>query len=222
MTWTLLDRLSGTRRALLISIKQRGGADVQSLADELFLSPSAVRQQLALLAEEGLIAYRVDRGGPGRPTHTYFVTPVGDDYFPQAYDEMLHVVLSVLEAEGHQISEEALNRMAALTFGGDESLWAGKSADDRLTSLLQKLREGGFYPGEPLREGGEIRIRLQHCPSSNVATRHPALCEAEERCMSKWLGRDVRRGADRRAGNDYCEYVFPVSFPEVEGAAAGA
>ena len=42
------------------------------------MTPSGVRQHLAVLARDGLVRHREQREGPGRPKHYYALTPVAE------------------------------------------------------------------------------------------------------------------------------------------------
>ena len=69
----------------------------------LGLTPTGVRQHLAILEREGLVANRELRGQVGRPALAFRLTPQAEQLYPKAYDELANAVLgaarSLLPAE---------------------------------------------------------------------------------------------------------------------------
>jgi DNA-binding transcriptional ArsR family regulator len=63
--------LSGSAYDVLLTLKKRGEARAEEIAEALGVTPSGVRQHLSALRAEGLVAYRKSRAGPGRPKFAY-------------------------------------------------------------------------------------------------------------------------------------------------------
>jgi len=97
---TPLDLLPNTRRLLLLGIKERGEATADELSRASFLSIAAVRMHLYALETEGFVTHSRRRDGPGRPTHVFCLTPIGEELFPQGYAIMAMALLDAVEAAG--------------------------------------------------------------------------------------------------------------------------
>ena len=78
-----LTSMSRARSSLLCTLKTGGEATADGLATELGLTVAAVRQQLAPLQDEGLVAHREERSGRGRPRPLVLSDPGGRDLVPQ-------------------------------------------------------------------------------------------------------------------------------------------
>src|SRR5687767_10368667 len=97
-----------TRSQILTSIKVNGSMTADSLAQELGISPVAVRQHLAGLEAEGYILTSVERRGLGRPVHRYSITSEGDETFPRAYDRVANELLDELRLTGGEAAVDAV------------------------------------------------------------------------------------------------------------------
>lgn len=73
-----------TRRRVLEVLKRKGPQTAQTLSRTLGITSMGVRQQLNALERDGLIQYRIERKGLGRPGHVYLLTGAGDELFPGA------------------------------------------------------------------------------------------------------------------------------------------
>src|SRR5262245_23833380 len=128
------------RPALLDLLKLRGEQNVPALAGLLGVNPTAVRQQLAVLQREGLVASRVEKRKVGRPTHLFGLTDKAEQLFPQAYGPF---ALSVLKQ---------LDRMDGR--GKVVKLFAQRT---RELMRLYKARLAGMATAEKVRELAKIR-----------------------------------------------------------------
>src|SRR4051794_38094107 len=123
--------VTDSRWAVIDVLKRHPEATADVVADELGITVSAARQQLATLLDLGLVARRdAAPEGRGRPRHHYVVTAQGDRLFPRAYGDLANELLGYLGREDparvdslfadrrdHRI-EGARARMAGLDFPG--------------------------------------------------------------------------------------------------------
>ena len=68
----------GARERLLHLLKTKGPATASSLARRLSVTPTAVRQHLAPMEAEGVVAHVDVPGKVGRPKRTWRTTPAAD------------------------------------------------------------------------------------------------------------------------------------------------
>lgn len=179
-----LELLSSTKRRLLVGIKLRGVATIETLAHDSFLSPGAARQHLQSLASMGLVSHTDVRGGPGRPKHVFELTPAGQWLFPHRYAEFGDALLNALEEEGDGVYERILSRAAFLQLESEWKRLAGLDFAARCDEVPRILEECGYLPEVSHGPSGEVTLRLQHCPLMSIATVHPLVCEAECRWIS--------------------------------------
>ncbi|MEJ7666336.1 MAG: ArsR family transcriptional regulator [Hymenobacter sp.] len=74
----------------MTALKHAGEATADQLAAGLGVTVSAVRQQLDALAADGLVAWRPEPAGQGRPTHLYRLTRAAEPPLPQGLRRAHH------------------------------------------------------------------------------------------------------------------------------------
>lgn len=188
------------------------------LAEETFLTPSAVRQHLMALAVQGMVEYVEKREGPGRPKHMFSLTAKGHALFPQRYDSLSDLLLSALEAEEQDVIDRVLSRVSDMAFAGEArhlKNTTGWARVDAVTDIMENL---GYFPRLERLPDGNARLALLHCPLKNVASGHAGACWIEQRALSKALGQEVAHDECRIDRDGYCAYIItaPEPDPEVE------
>lgn len=199
--------LGESRRTILASLKQSGGATVPVLARIAGLNIETVRQHLRALLTQGLVERRGTRSeGPGRPTVVYVLSAEADSLFPRREAEVLKELATFLQATGRgnvlreffndyvwRLRREALERVNGL--GGQE----------RLEEAARILSEQGFMAVvEESPHGPELR--LCHCPLRELVDVSKVPCRAEEEFLRELVGRDLKRTCYIPAGDSACTY----------------
>jgi Predicted transcriptional regulator len=84
---------------LKLLLTTKAGLTVESLSQQLDISRNAVRQHLASLELEGLVAKGVTRPTGGRPEQSYVLTPKGHELFPRKYSWFSELLIESLRDE---------------------------------------------------------------------------------------------------------------------------
>lgn len=208
-----LDTLPATRRALLDTLKRRGEARADELADALGITVSAVRQHLAALHADGLVAHDEVRAGPGRPHHRYRLSERGDNLFPRAYAAIVTDLLVEADAVDPELVAKMFARRRNRRIERANERLAGRSFEDRIRELTRILDEDG-YLAEVVDQGdGTFRIVEHNCAILEVATRYGAACGTELEFIRAVLpDATVERVAHLLSGGHVCAYeVSPES-----------
>jgi predicted ArsR family transcriptional regulator len=201
-----LPGLSEGRGAVLRALAQQGEATAERLAEELGLSLSGVRQQLALLEASGIVIHRRGETTRGRPRHNYSLTPAGDAYFPQIHAALFLEILGILERGHPEIFQEVLDALAGLRKPADTAAFEGAPEEERLSYIRDLYQAQGFLMDIDQREG-VITVRLGHCPIATTARRYPQFCAYEERALhDAFPERTLTRVAHRLSGAAVCQY----------------
>jgi predicted ArsR family transcriptional regulator len=204
-----------TRERVARAILERGPSTATTLAEQLLLTPAAVRRHLDHMLETGLVETREPRPheartrGRGRPAKLFALTAAGHDLFEQQYDDLAAQALRFLaETAGEEaVTEFARRRWAVLETRVEEML----TLDPELTpteALAGAMREAGFAASVSESPMGE-QLCQQHCPVAHVAHEFPQLCEAETEAISRVLGRHVQRLATIAHGDGVCTTSIP-------------
>ncbi|MDQ1391268.1 MAG: hypothetical protein QOF30_245 [Acidimicrobiaceae bacterium] len=196
-----------TRRAILLTIKRRGEARAEELASSLGITPSAIRQHLAALLGEGLVAIREQRGSAGRPKHVYSVTSKAEDLFPKSYGELTCELLEYAGAEGPGTVDRMFERRRQRRVAGAEVRLAGKSFDERVEELAKILDEDGYLADTVRGDDGEWRIVEHNCAILEVAFRYGQACSSEIGFLRDVMpDAQIDRVSHMASGEHHCAY----------------
>jgi len=196
------DYTEADRPALLDLLKIHGPMNVPKLAGLLEVNPTAVRQQVAVLEREGLVAVRVERRKVGRPTHLYSLTPKAEALFPQAYGPIaVSILRQIREIDGDGKIEKILARRTRELVAKYRKALAGKSMEERVRELARIRDEEGYMAkaqGKTLTE--------HHCPIAEVAREFPIVCKFEKLLFEAVLGVSLERTDHMASGGQTCHY----------------
>jgi predicted ArsR family transcriptional regulator len=210
----------GTRDAVARLILQRGPQQAADLAEQLGLSPAAIRRHLDALVADGLLVEREPRPtahrGRGRPARTYALTDEGRAAFPHAYDDLANTALRYLRETGGEQAVAAFAEHRAATLAAElrSSVDADAPLATRADALAGALSEHGYASTtKAIDAAGNIQgvqICQHHCPVAHVAAEFPQLCEAETRAFEQVLGTYVQRLATIAHGDGVCTTHVPT------------
>jgi DeoR family suf operon transcriptional repressor len=171
--------LGRPRMALLASLKSFGEATADQLAEDVGITVGAVRQQLLPLAEEGLVAHRDQRSGPGRPRRWYCLTPAAESLFPKRYGQLTNQLLNFIEQAAPDLVGEAFARRGRQRQDRAEARLAGLGFDDKVLELCKILDEDGYLANGDREPDGTWRIAEHNCAILDVARQHGEACGSE-------------------------------------------
>jgi len=204
---------SPTRTRVSQTILENGPSTAADLADQLGLTPAAVRRHLDQLVADGVVEARDQRvtgqRGRGRPAKVFAITDVGRDGFEHAYDELAAGALRYLAATG---GDEAVKAFARHRLIDLEQRYRPllELADpiQRPAVLANALSKDGFAASVSTTPAG-AQICQHHCPVAHVAEEFPQMCEAEAEMFARLLGTHVQRLATIAHGDGVCTTHLP-------------
>ncbi|HEV7990744.1 MAG TPA: ArsR family transcriptional regulator [Gemmatimonadaceae bacterium] len=192
-------QIGGPVRGRIIALLRRGRTTVEELAAEMHVTDNAVRPQLQLLEQEGIVRATGTRhgGGAGKPATTYEISPAAEPALSAAYAPVLAALLESLADRMSPKALDALLRDVGKRMGparpGNDSL------DKRVraaASLLSSL--GGELDVERTATGYVLRGFA--CPLAAAVRAEPNSCHAIEELVSAVVGSPVRECCDRSEG----------------------
>ncbi len=222
---------SRTRDRVRRAVGEQGPVTASALAKELGLTPAAVRRHLDALETDGLIVEHEGvapaRRGRGRPARAYVLTPLGQDQFTTAYDDVASAALHFLaERAGEDAVESFADQQAAALEGRlrarveQHLAAAGADADDldaRTEALAAALSDEGYAASaRPVGQGtglAGIQLCQGTCPVRSLATEFRHFCDAETDVISRVLGVHVQRLATLAGGEHVCTTFVPTGAP---------
>jgi predicted ArsR family transcriptional regulator len=219
-------RDEGTRRVVARLILEHGPQSAAALAEQLELSPAAIRRHLDALVADGLLVEREPRPtaqrGRGRPARAYAITDAGREAFPHAYDDLATTALRYLREQGGEEAVRAFaeHRAGTLADAVHPHIDPAASPADRVAALADSLTASGYAASVETTPVGS-QICQHHCPVAHVAAEFPELCEAETRAFERVLGTYVQRLATIAHGDGVCTTNVPVAAPRAPATPAG-
>jgi DeoR family suf operon transcriptional repressor len=205
--------LAPGRRAVLTRMKAWGETTADQLASDLGITVGAVRQQLAPLSDDGLIAHRDERRGPGRPRRWYCLTPAAEALFPKRYGQLTNQLLGFIEASDPELVSAAFEQRGRDRQDRAAARLAGRSFDGQVEELARILDEDGYLADCHQREDGTWLITERNCAILDVARHHIQACQSEIAFIRAVLpDAQVERVTHILAGGHACAYeITPVS-----------
>jgi predicted ArsR family transcriptional regulator len=203
-----------TRDRVARAILVNGPSTAATLAEQLALTPAAVRRHLDHLVAEGTVEPRDQRvyghRGRGRPAKVFALTESGRDAFDQAYDDLAADAIRFL---AETAGEDAVLAFARHRMSFIERDYQHVVAEDPSLSPAEALAkvftdEGYAANVRQLPVVGE-QLCQQHCPVAHVAQEFPQLCEAETEAIGRILGTHVQRLATIAHGDGVCTTCIP-------------
>jgi DeoR family suf operon transcriptional repressor len=202
-----LATLPPTRRAVLEHLKRHGEETVEALAAGVAITVSGMRQHLTALERDGLVVYRSERTGPGRPKHRYRLTPTASALFPRAYAELTNELLTYLADEDPDVVERVFARRGARRVADARRRTAGRDLGGKVAELTAILDEDGYLAEFEARGDGSYVIVEHNCAIHGVALRYAAACRSELAFLQEVLDEAVvRRTFHMMAGAHVCAY----------------
>jgi DeoR family transcriptional regulator, suf operon transcriptional repressor len=196
-----------TRQDLLLLLKRTGGARAEELATTLDITPSAVRQHLAGLGEDGLVTYEERRGGRGRPKHVYKLTEAAEAVFPKRYGDLAAELLEYVGHEDPELVERLFAHRRKRRIAGAKVRLAGKPLAEQVDELARILDEDGYLAAVEPMPDGRYRIVEHNCAILEVARNYGQACSSELDFIRKVLPTArVERVQHMMAGAHVCAY----------------
>lgn len=213
-----------TRHEVARLLLEQGPMTAVVVADQLGISPAAVRRHLdALLADGEAETRDAPRRGPrgrGRPAKNFLLTEAGRARFGHAYDDLASSAIRFLADHAGEDAVKAFAEARVASLVGPHRDAITKHADPalRAEALAAALTREGYAAstrqvGVPVGPGHNVGAQLcqHHCPVAHVAAEFPQLCEAETEAFAHLLGTHVQRLATIARGDNACTTHVPVA-----------
>jgi DeoR family suf operon transcriptional repressor len=202
-----LAALAPGRRAVLEELKHRGEAGAEELAQGLGITVSAVRQHLAGLEADELVAHGDVRAGPGRPRRRWCLTPAADMLWPKRYGQLANQLLGYLEQTDAGLVDGMFERRRLDRVERASARLDALDADDRVRELTRILDEDGYLARAERLGPQRWRVVEHNCAIVDVARHHRAACATELSFLRAVMpGASVVRTAHLLSGGHVCAY----------------
>ncbi len=205
----MLEFLGNRRHELLkLLVREKTGLTVEEIAGRLSITRNAVRQHLAGLMNEGVVAVSGTRPSGGRPERLYVLTERGRESFPRRYSWMAELLVDSIRnetgADGLRRRLIALgNTVARKLLGQNPALKSRKSRIERISSLMEDL---GYDTGGKAVNGNTVEAF--NCVFHDLALKNPDVCQFDLALLSTFTDSKVEHLECMARGGNACRFKF--------------
>jgi predicted ArsR family transcriptional regulator len=192
--------IGGVAKGRLIRLLRRGRRTVDELAESSGVTDNAVRAQLHLLQEAGVVRAAGTRQpeGAGKPATLYEIDPRAEASLSSAYAPVLSAIVGSLSermsaADVESVLRDAGRRLASGSGQGKRSL---ASRVDTAAGVLTSL--GGEVDVERTDTG--YRLCGYACPLATAVRQDERICVVVEELLCSLVGETVTECCDRSDG----------------------
>jgi predicted ArsR family transcriptional regulator len=204
--------MQSTRQQILDHLHVEHHSTVKELARRLALTPTGVRQHLAILEREGLVEADADRGHVGRPAYVYRLTEAGEALYPKRYDLLVNLLMEeIRQVAGSDVLQRILRRVADRIAQQNRDRLEGRTFAERVEVVAEMMREQGSVASTEERDG-VFYVHECTCPFPAVARKNSAICALEVDLVRRLTGGDARLVSSLLRGDPAC--VYRVRPPE--------
>lgn len=195
---------------VLMALKMHGALSSAAVGAKLGTSGEAARQQLARLADEGLVVASSEAKGVGRPTQSWSLTPSAQARFPDTHAALTVQLLGIVRNSlGEAALDTLISSREAETRTAYEAALSDRANLREKVAALADLRSAEGYMADWREEAdGSFVLVENHCPICAAATACQGFCRAELDVFRAVLGlqTEVVRSEHIVAGGRRCSY----------------
>lgn len=202
-----------TRMEVLELLRRKGRCSAETIANDLGVTPNAVRQHLTNLERDGLVISHPERSGRGRPALLFALTERADSVFPKRYGQLATMVLQeVQEMDGPDALDEVFARVAARHAAAIERDLEGLSFDEKLTRVVAWIGRAGTLAEQSESPEG-VKVTIHNCPFRNTALKFPQVCTITPQLITRLTGAAVSQSDSIHRRDPYCSFVVQRPTP---------
>jgi predicted ArsR family transcriptional regulator len=207
-----MSEMFGERRKQLLRhlLRNKSGASVDELAQAVGVTRTAVRQHLASLMRDRLVAPGAARASGGRPQRLYVLTDEGKEAFPRHYAWFAQLLVEEIAKEhGAAGLRTRLGRIASAVVGQLQQQGPAVHAGSRqkIETLAGVMDQLG-YDTRMGKEMGGPTIEADNCVFHELAMRNPEICHFDLALMSGYTGNKVELNECMARGGHVCRFRF--------------
>ncbi len=207
----MLDILGDTQKQLLkLLLKDKSGLTVDKLSIDLKITRNAVRQHLAALERDGLVAQGATRPSGGRPQQLYMLTDKGKEIFPRHYSWFAQLVIEGIKREhGAEGLSERLSEIGSSVAEQlrtqNPGLKTHEQKVERLAAIMDQL---GYNAWNASAANKAPVIEADNCVFHELAIKNPEICHFDLAMMGTFTDSEVDHQECMARGGNVCRFKF--------------
>ncbi|MBD0682716.1 helix-turn-helix transcriptional regulator [Pseudomonas sp. PSB11] len=205
----MLQGLGRTQQDLLNALLHKaGGMSIDELAEHLAVTRTAIRQHLAALERDGLVARGETRPTGRRPEQLYQLTDHAREQFPRQYQLLAS---ALIDEVADIIGPEALATLMR-NLGRKLALDREQQVVDE-TKIVQHMNQAGYEAEVFFRSSGDQEIVAHNCVFHRLAAAHPVVCELDLALIGALGGAEVDHTECMVRGGNVCRFKLRPTEP---------
>lgn len=207
----MLDIIGDRQKQLLqLLLRTKSGLTVDELSEGLQITRNAVRQHLAALERNRLVAAGTTRPSGGRPRRLYLLTDKGKEFFPRHYSWFAQLVVEAIKREHG--AEGLRERLSAIGSGVAEQLRAQhrglETREQKVAGLAATMNELGYDSRSTIGADGAPAIEADNCVFHELAIKNPEICHFDLALLGTFMGSKVDHQECMARGGNVCRFRF--------------
>lgn len=203
---------------ILHLLKMRGAQTAAVLAEQVQVSPMAVRQHLQTLKSEGWVVYQEERRPMGRPVKLWQLTKRSTERFPDSHADLMVDLLQGIEKTFGQEGIERLMgdrgwRQIQTYCARLREMQVGEDWRQRVCAMAHLRTQEGYMAEVIDLSDNALLLVENHCPICVAAQACQTLCSTELEVFKGVLGAavTVERVEHIVRGDRRCAYRVGVN-----------
>lgn len=207
-----MSEVFGERRKQLMRhlLRHKTGCSIDELALAIGVTRTAVRQHLAALSQEGLVAPGGQRATGGRPQQLFVLTQQGREAFPRRYSWFAQLLIEAMAKEhGASGLRIRLGRIASAVVAQLRQRAPEKDSRQQKVAKVSKLMDELGYDARTGKDiAGAPTIEADNCVFHELAMNNPEICQFDLSLLSGLTGSKVELDECMARGGHVCRFRF--------------
>jgi predicted ArsR family transcriptional regulator len=207
----MLEILGTRQQALLrLLLRRKPGMTVEEISRALKVTRNAVRQHLAALENNGLVAAGGTRPSGGRPEQLYVLSEAGKELFPRHYSWLAQLVVESLRQEsGAEGLRARLQDMGAAVAQRMRAAHPGLATrEQKVEKLSELMQDLGYDTRDDAASTRATTIEADNCIFHSLAMKNPEVCAFDLALLSTFADSDVDHQECMARGGNVCRFKF--------------
>ena len=207
----MIEILGERQKQLLgLLLRNKSGLTADELSKGLKITRNAVRQHLAALERDGLVAPGPTRPSGGRPQQLYALTGKGKEAFPRHYSWFAQLVIEAIKRESGP--RGLSKRLASIGSGVAAQLRTQspglESREQKVEKLAAVMDQLGYNARRIADAGKAPVIEADNCVFHELAAKHPEICDFDLAMMGAFTDSGVDHQECMARGGNVCRFKF--------------
>lgn len=192
-------------------LREHGEMTISSLAVQMEVTATAVRQRLNRLMDNGLVQRKAVTEGRGRPSHRYSLTSKGRRQAGANFGDLaLALWEEIRSIRDPETRRGLLQRIAGRMAESYSAEVSGKSAEQKMEAVAELFGERDV-PFSVDASGQLPILQAKCCPYPDLAEQDRSICAMERMLFSEMVGEKLHLSECRLDGGTCCTFELTAS-----------